>query len=191
MAAHPRNAIETMEQATLFPTAEAHAKAAALRRVERLVRAPLARREGLHLVPVTFAEACAFVAAHHRHHKPPTGHRFSIGAARGGQLVGVVIVGRPVARDSDDGVTAEVTRLCTDGTSNACSMLYGAAARAARAMGYTAIQTYILESEHGASLRASGWEEVRRTKGGSWDCPSRPRTDHAPVEPKTCFRKAL
>ena len=155
------------------------------------VRAPLARRPGLHLVPVTLAEAKAFVAAHHRHHKPPVGHRFSVGAARAGELVGVVIVGRPVSRHLDDGQTVEVTRLCTDGTNNACSILYGAAARAARALGYASVQTYILASEHGASLRASGWEEVGARGGGAWDCPSRPRVDRAPLETKTLFRKAL
>jgi hypothetical protein len=74
-------------------------------------------------------EANAFVKAHHRHHMPVIGHLFSIGAALGDKIVGIVIVGRPVSRMRDDGMTAEVTRLCTDGTRNACSFLYGAAAR--------------------------------------------------------------
>lgn len=159
--------------------------------VLRHVRAPLARRPGLHLVPVTLAEAKAYVSAYHRHHVAPVGHRWSIGAARGGVLVGVVVCGRPVSRHADDGQTAEVTRLCTDGTSNACSMLYGAAARAAAAMGYASIQTYILDTELGASLRASGWEEVRTTAGGAWSCASRPREDKAALGAKTLFRKAL
>lgn len=90
----------------------------------------------LELQPISFREACAFVTQFHRHHKPPQGHKFSIAAREGDNVVGVVIVGRPIARMTDDGWTAEVTRLATDGTKNACSILYAAAWRAARAMGY-------------------------------------------------------
>lgn len=111
----------------------------------------------LELQPVTLAEANAFVAKHHRHHKPVTGHKFSIGCIADGRLVGVAIVGRPVSRYLDNGLTLEVNRLCTDGTKNACSMLYAAAWRAARAMGYHKIITYTLDTENGASLRAAGW----------------------------------
>lgn len=136
---------------------------------------------------VALADANDFVARLHRHHKPVVGHLFSLGAVLDGQLVGVAIVGRPVARMRDDGKTAEVTRLCTDGTKNACSFLYGAAARAAFALGFERIGTYILASENGTSLRASGWREIGRTKGGSWDTPSRRRTDKAPTEPKLLF----
>jgi hypothetical protein len=91
-------------------------------------------------------EANAFVAQHHRHHKPVVGHLFSLGAALEGKIVGIAIIGRPVSRHRDDGVTAEVTRLCTDGTRNACSFLYGAAARAAFALGFKRIGTYLLKS---------------------------------------------
>lgn len=122
----------------------------------------------LSLVPVTLAEANRFVRDHHRHSPATLGHRFSIGAALDKKLVGVVIVGRPVARHSDDGGTAEVLRLATDGTTNACSLLYSAAARAARAMGYRKIQTYILAGEVGTSLRASGWTFVAATSGDQW-----------------------
>ena len=111
----------------------------------------------LTLTPVSLAEANAFVAQHHRHHKPVTGHKFSIGCTADGRLVGVAIVGRPVSRYLDNGLTLEVNRLCTDGTKNACSMLYAAAWRAARAMGYEKIITYTLDTESGASLRAAGW----------------------------------
>src|SRR6185437_13836615 len=93
----------------------------------------------LSVVPLDLAEANAFVAAHHRHHKPVVGHRFSIGAVVNGELVGVAIVGRPVARMRDDGLTVEITRLCTDGTKNACSFLYGACARGAFALGFKRI----------------------------------------------------
>lgn len=112
----------------------------------------------LELIPMTLREANAFVEQHHRHHKPVVGHKFSIGVSDGEKVVGVAIVGRPVGRFLDDGWTLEVTRLCTDGTHNACSMLYAAAWRAARAMGYRRVVTYILESETGASLKAAGWK---------------------------------
>ena len=109
------------------------------------------------LTPISLSEANAFVALWHRHHKPVVGHKFSIGCEADGRLAGVAIVGRPVSRYLDDGKTLEVNRLCTDGTKNACSFLYAAAARAARAMGYQRIITYTLDTEGGASLRAAGW----------------------------------
>lgn len=141
----------------------------------------------LHHVRLKPKEANAFVATHHRHHKPVVGHLFSLGAVIGGELVGVAIVGRPVARGRDDGVTAEVTRLCTDGTRNACSFLYGASARAAFALGFQRIGTYILANEPGGTLKAAGWRMIGQTKGGSWSCPSRPRTDGHPTGAKTLF----
>lgn len=103
---------------------------------------------GLEAIRIELDEANAFVAQHHRHHKPVVGHLFSIGAAKDGKIVGVVIVGRPVARMRDDGETAEVTRLCTDGTKNACSFLYGAAARAAFALSGSARTSYHQSQEH-------------------------------------------
>lgn len=112
----------------------------------------------LEIVPMTLREANAFVEQNHRHHGPVAGHKFSIGLSDGEQIVGVAIIGRPVSRHLDDGWTLEVNRLCTDGSRNACSMLYAAAWRAARAMGYKRLVTYILESENGASLRAAGWK---------------------------------
>ena len=115
----------------------------------------------LFLRPVTLREANAFVAQYHRHHAPVTGCRFAIGASDGEKLVGVAIAGRPVSRYLDDGYTLEVTRLCTDGAKNACSILYAAVWRAARAMGYRKAITYILESESGVSLRAAGWHPAR------------------------------
>lgn len=138
-------------------------------------------------VRIDLAEANAFVRKHHRHHKPVVGHLFSIGAAIGDDIVGVAIVGRPVARMRDDGVTAEVTRLCTDGTRNACSFLYGASARAAFALGFRRIGTYILSSEPGASLAASGWRLIGETSGGSWSRDSRPRVDKHPLQQKMLF----
>ena len=125
--------------------------------------------ELLEIIPVTFREAQAFVAALHRHNKPPKGHKFSIGLSDGKKLVGVVMVGRPIARAFDNGRTCEVNRTCTDGTPNANSMLYGAAWRAARAMGYLRCVTYTQHDESGASLRAAGWVRVKNLPSrGSW-----------------------
>lgn len=143
------------------------------------------------LCPVDLSEANAFVAQHHRHHKPVVGHKFSIGAVANDNIVGVAIVGRPVARSLDDGLTLEVTRLATDGTKNACSFLYGACARAAFALGYKRIGTYILASEPGTSLAAAGWKLVGEVKGRSWSCPSRPRVDKHPTQNKLRFEAAL
>lgn len=141
----------------------------------------------LALSTITFPEAAAFVMAHHRHHTPPVGHKFSLAALAGDQLVGVVIIGRPVSRHRDDGLTLEVTRLCTDGTRNACSFLYGAAARATFALGYKRLGTYILKREPGTSLVAAGWKLVGETPGQSWSVPSRARADKHPLEPRLLF----
>ena len=141
----------------------------------------------LRVVRIDLAEANTFVAEHHRHHKPVVGHLFSIGAALGDEIVGVAIVGRPVARMRDDGETAEVTRLCTNGTRNACSFLYGASARAAFALGFRRIGTYILAGETGASLQASNWRLLGETGGGSWSRGDRPRVDKHPLQAKLLF----
>lgn len=125
-------------------------------------------------VPLSLAEANEFVRRHHRHHRPVVGHKFSIGAALGDQVVGVAIVGRPVSRHRDDGLTLEVTRLCTDGTENACSFLYGAAWRAAKALGFHRIGTYTLPEEGGASLRAAGWKNLYTTGRPNWSRGGRP-----------------
>lgn len=144
----------------------------------------------LHAAPIDFADAADFVREHHRHHTPPVGHKFSIAAMNDDDLVGVVIVGRPVARRRDDGLTLEVTRLCTLGHPNACSFLYGAAARAAFALGYKRIGTYILKREPGTSLAAAGWKLIGETPGRSWSVPSRARNDKHPLEPKLLFEKS-
>ena len=146
------------------------------------------------LTPVTLRQARAFVDQHHRHNAPPQGHKFSIGLSRAGELVGVAIVGRPVARRQDDGKTVEVTRVCVlDGYPNANSALYGAAWRAARAMGFDRIITYTLPSESGASLRAAGFAQVGTTeaKKNGWDVPSRRRekSDRYPEGPKLIWEK--
>lgn len=143
--------------------------------------------ERLQLRKVELVTANDFVRVLHRHHRPVVGHKFSLGAVAGEFLVGVVIVGRPVSRMRDDGNTLEVTRLCTDGTRNACSFLYGAAARACFALGYRRIGTYLLASETGASVLGAGWRCLGERGGGSWSVPSRPRKDGHPLERKQLF----
>lgn len=138
----------------------------------------------LEIIHVELAEANAFVARHHRHHKPVPGHRFSIGALSSGNLVGVAIIGRPVARMQDDGLTLEVNRVATDGTKNACSVLYGAARRACFALGYKRLITYTLPTEGGASLRGAGWKLLGVAGGGKWSRKDRVRTDEHPLQEK-------
>lgn len=133
----------------------------------------------MNVVPISLEEANAFVSVHHRHHKPVPGAKFCIAVQESEKIVGVSIVGRPVARLSDDGMTLEVNRCCTDGTRNACSMLYGASWRAAKALGYARLITYTLPEEGGASLRGAGWTLVGKRGGGNWNVPSRPRIDTA------------
>lgn len=137
--------------------------------------------------PMTLKEANAFVEQNHRHHKPVVGHKFSIGCTDGEKIVGVAIVGRPVSRVLDDGWTLEVNRLCTDGTHNACSMLYAAAWRAARAMGYHKLVTYILDTESGVSLKAAGWKCVGQAGGLRWTGKRRPEVDLYPAQMKLRF----
>ncbi len=134
----------------------------------------------LRLVPVTFAQATSFITDWHRHHRPPVGHKFSIGVADGDVLVGVAVVGRPVARMLDDGHTLEVTRVAVaDGARNACSKLYAAAWQATKALGYRTLVTYTAAGENGASLRAAGWRVVAaRPPAPGWSRPSRLRADH-------------
>lgn len=138
----------------------------------------------LHLVPCSISEAKAFVQQHHRHHQPSLSGLFAVACAGECEpICGVAIVGRPVARMFDDW-TAEVTRVATNGTRNATSMLYAACWRAARALGYRRLITYTLVSEPGTSLRAAGWRIVGEVKGRSWHCPSRPRVDKHPLQDK-------
>ena len=145
----------------------------------------------LTLTPVSLKEANAFVAAPHRHHKPVTGHKFSIGCAAEGRLGGVAIVGRPVSRYLDNGLTLEVTRLCTTGEKNACSMLYSAAARAAKAIGYRKIITYTLDTEAGASIRAAGWTCMGQAGGKRWTGKRCPAVDLCPPQMKLRYEKLL
>ena len=133
---------------------------------------------GLVIRPITLKAANVYVAQKHRHNIPTNGHKWSLACYDGDRLCGVAIAGQPIARKLDDGLTIEVRRVCTDGTYNACSILYGAAARVAKEMGYRSIITYTLISEPGTSLKASGWKNCGEAGGGvSWDVPSRPREE--------------
>lgn len=130
----------------------------------------------MRLRPLSVAAARRAVGMWHRHNRPPQGGLFAVGCEDGGELVGVAIVGRPVARLLDDGWTAEITRVATMGTRNACSMLYGACLRAARALGYRRVYTYTLASEPGVSLQAAGFvRDADIPARETWNTPSRPR----------------
>lgn len=148
----------------------------------------------MEIKPVSLKEANAYVIQNHRHHGKVAGHKFSIGIFEGDELHGVAIVGRPLSRHLDDGKTCEVLRLCTDGTYNACSMLYARCARICKEMGYEKIITYILDSEHGSSLKASGWTlEEAGVGGGDWaNCQRRQKEyvqesffDDTPIYPRS------
>lgn len=140
---------------------------------------------------IELKDANAYVTEYHRHHTAVRGHRFSLACYENGRLCGVAIVGRPRSRRIDQHMTVEVLRLCTDGTHNACSKLYGACRRAARALGYSRLITYILDGETGKSLLTSGFSYRYTNKGGSWNQPGRPRTDRAPVCPKHLYEIIL
>ena len=144
----------------------------------------------LELTPITLREARAYVEQNHRHHKPPQGGIFALAVAEAERVRGVAIVGRPVARQVQDGWTAEVTRVCTDGAKNACSMLYAAAWRACRALGYRKLITYTLLEEGGASLRGAGWKCLGEAGGGPWGRPTRPRVDTHPLQRKLKWEAA-
>ncbi len=147
----------------------------------------------LKIFPLTLAQANQIVLETHRHHKPVVGHRFSIGVRdEYGVIHGAAIIGRPVGRENPQYEWAEVTRLVTNGKKNACSILYAAAARIAKEMGFERIQTFILEEETGVSLKAAGWEFEQMSKGGDWNTPARKgrRTDQ-PQGAKQRWKKEL
>ena len=134
--------------------------------------------------PVTLKQANRFVGVEHRHHDGVTGHRWSIGAYRNETLVGVAVVGRPIGRTPDQYVVACITRLCTDGSPQACSFLIGRCRRAAQAMGYVRGLTYTLVEEPGTSLCAAGCKLIEVVAGEKWSRENRPRTDRHPTGDK-------
>ncbi len=140
----------------------------------------------IELVPITLRDARAYVAEHHSHHPPPQGGLFAVSCAEGGEIVGVAIVGKPVARNLADDWTAEVTRVAvrSGAPMGTASKLYAACWRACRAMGYRRLVTYTLLEERGVSIRAAGWRVVAETQGGSWSREDRPRVDRHPLQAK-------
>lgn len=152
----------------------------------------------LELVPMSITEACAFIAQHHRTHKRlKVIARFAVGAARDSEVVAAAITGNPKARELQDGWTAEVVRVCSidarpsgEHASCACSMLYAASWRAARALGFRRAVTYTLPEEGGASLRAAGWTLIGEAGGGSWSRRERPRVDEHPTQVKFRWERA-
>lgn len=171
-------------------------------------RVPLGAAD-LHLVPIDLRQAMRFVGIHHRHSKPPRGWKFGIGAARGSDLVGVAVVGRPVSRELQAlGVVVEITRVAVSDLdppppaswhppltlppSSAASMLYAACWRAATALGFRRAVTYTLPTESGASLRGAGFVEVKTDAGGgTWSRAERPRVDDAPTVRKRRWEISL
>ncbi len=148
-------------------------------------------RLGIRLKPITFKQASAFIKDYHRHHSPARGWKYGVSVVNDeGDLVGVGIAGRPVSRILDDGTTLEVIRCCTTGTKNVASMLYGALWRAAKALGYRKMVTYILTSETGTSLKAAGWVEVADIRGKSWNSKQRRRVDKHPTGDKVRYEVA-
>lgn len=153
--------------------------------------AAIRKRGGeMEIRPITFKQACNFVSAHHRHHIPSVGCKFCIGLFDDEKMVGCAMCGRPVSRHMDDGTTCEITRLCTDGTNNACSMLYGASCRVAKAMGYKKVITYTLESENGSSLKASNFQ-YEGTAGGKHWTGTRNKGQKIPAEMKKRWCRML
>ena len=173
-------------------TCNHHLESHAVETWPELWRPTQVTRPKLTIGHVTWRESRAFVGKEHRHHAPSQGHMWSTGVFDNGRLCGVAVIGRPVSRKLQEDGDIEVVRLATDGTANACSALYGAAARQAVAHGYKRWQllTYILESEPGTSLRAAGWVLDGVTSGGGWDRPGRFRRDKAPTCPKQRWRAA-
>lgn len=144
----------------------------------------------MRLSPITLREANAFVAEHHRHHQPARGCICCVAVSVEDTVIGVAIIGRPVSRMLDDGWSAEVLRCCTTGERNACSMLYGAAWRAVRALGYKRLLTYTLPEEGGASLRGAGFRLIGVAGGGTWNRGTRPRVDTHPTQEKLRWERA-
>jgi len=152
---------------------------------------------GLEVRPVDLKTAKEFIRRHHRHNPPPVSWRWGHAVYNGADLVAVAMVGRPVARRIDHTRVVEVTRLCVNPELaqavawNACSMLYGAAAREAKRRGFGQVVTYTLESERGTALKAVGWKVAGLTKGGTWNRPSRKRIDKAPTCRKVRWERRI
>ena len=156
----------------------------------------LSEENSKRVAPITLKEANAFVVTNHRHHDSVTGCKFAIGLYKtvkgADRLIGVAICGRPVSRHLDDGLTLEVNRLCVTENGNCCSMLYGRCVKIAKEMGYRKVVTYILESEPGVSLKASGFElEDGRCGGKNWTGVRKRKGSRTPEEMKQRWVRVL
>lgn len=139
----------------------------------------------LSIIPISYSVAKDFINHHHRHHRSPQGQKFALGLTDGNNLIGVVTAGRPVSRHMDDGQTLEVTRCCVKEIyKNGVSKLYSHVCKVAQAMGYKQVITYTLATETGTSMKAANFNLVRKSKGGSWNCEARERTDKHPITEK-------
>ena len=145
----------------------------------------------LEIRPMHLKAAKEFVQKYHRHNIPPVGGKFAVSCYDSDRLCGVAICGRPTARHSDNGFTLEIYRNCTDGTYNACSKLYGACCHVAKAMGYQRVVTYTLESENGASLKASGFCYEGQAGGIAWTGERKRSYYVSPEEMKNRWSKSL
>jgi len=124
--------------------------------------------EGM-IIPITFEKACRFVNMHHRHHFNSHAHKWSIGYEEEGKLIGVGMIGRPLNRHLDDGLSLEITRVCVlENNPNVCSIIISALCRSAKSMGYKRVYTYTLESESGSSLKGCGFENMATTISKKW-----------------------
>lgn len=129
----------------------------------------------LEIKPITFKTASSYIEQYHRHNSKTVGCKFVVGCFEGERMCGVAVCGRPISRFYDDGLTIEINRVCTDGTPNACSMLYGASCRIAKAMGYKKAITYTLITENGASLKASNFICEGEAGGVEWTGERNPK----------------
>lgn len=140
----------------------------------------------LQIRPITFKQASEYINKYHRHHRSTAGCKFCLSVFEGDRICGVAVAGRPVSRILDDGTTLEINRVCTDGTRNACSKLYGACVRVAKEMGYKKVITYILQSEDGASVKAANFK-CEGTAGAEQWRGSRNSGKNLPKEKKQRF----
>jgi hypothetical protein len=178
----------TVGRPRIYKSDAARQRACRLRKKVKAART-LRQAGKLKVVPLHLWQANELVAQLHRHHKPIRVAKFSIGASKDGRLCGAAICMRPACRALDDGLTIEVCRLVTDGTDNACSLLYSTCAKIAKLMGYHRIQTYILETEPGTSLKAAGWVLEKRDCGGSPQGMRKGRPNGHKITPVTFMKK--
>lgn len=170
-----------VSETTIHTLAVKYYGTAHLEEKRRARKASIVKTGKLAAIPISLQQANEFIAQHHRHHEPVVRDKFRVACELDGKLVGVAQLARPNSRFLDNGRIIEVVRLCTDGTPDAASFLYSRAARIAREMGYHKIITYILDTESGTSLVASGWHKEDDVRGKVWNRPGKPVMEEEPV----------